>query len=157
MEADTRAPGRTDRPAAIDSVGRREARYLYAIADESTGRDGRVTTGDLRAAVGVTPASASQMLSKLGERGLLDREKYRGVRLTERGEAVAARVAWRVCVVSSYFESALEDDLDDERTFDLAVALPPAGLDTLRDRVETDCPGVCPEADTDGGEACPAC
>jgi DtxR family transcriptional regulator, Mn-dependent transcriptional regulator len=51
-----------------------------------------VSTNAVADRLGVTPASASQMLKRLGEAGLVSHEPYRGVVLTEAGRRVALEV-----------------------------------------------------------------
>ena len=54
------------------------------------GRDGQsVHTNAVAERLGVTPASASAMLKRLAEEGLVDYEPYHGARLTPKGERVA--------------------------------------------------------------------
>jgi DtxR family transcriptional regulator, Mn-dependent transcriptional regulator len=55
-------------------------------------RDGAASTSDLAALLEVRPASVSGMLHKLSALGLVEHERYRGVRLTERGRRVALEV-----------------------------------------------------------------
>ena len=65
------------------------AKAIYALE----GRSGSaVSTNALAERLGVTPASASAMVKKLAERGLVDHEPYRGVTLTEAGRRVALEV-----------------------------------------------------------------
>ncbi len=47
----------------------------------------------------VTPATAAKMLSKFEKMGLVERDKYRGARLTEEGRKIAIKAVWkhRVC------------------------------------------------------------
>ncbi|MFB6075481.1 MAG: metal-dependent transcriptional regulator [Haloarculaceae archaeon] len=130
-------------------VGRSAARYLFAVSKLSAGGTGRVTTGELREYLGVTPASVTEMVSKLDDRGLTDYEKYRGVRLTEHGEAFASRVAWRLCVVSTFFDAVVDADLDKRMAVAIAITLPQDGVFRLQDLVSVPCLGLCPEF---GGE-----
>ena len=65
------------------------AKAIYAL-EGRTG--GAVNTNALAERLGVTPASASAMVKKLAERGLVDHEPYRGVSLTEAGRRVALEV-----------------------------------------------------------------
>ena len=51
-----------------------------------------VSTNDLAARLGVTPASVSGMVRKLTEVGIVEHEPYHGVRLTEQGRRVALEV-----------------------------------------------------------------
>ena len=65
------------------------AKAIYALATRS---HAPVTTNALAERLGVTPASASAMVKKLSERGLVEHERYRGVELTDAGERVALEV-----------------------------------------------------------------
>jgi len=51
-----------------------------------------VSTNALAERIGVTPASASGMVKRLGELGLVEHQPYRGVTLTEDGRRVALEV-----------------------------------------------------------------
>ncbi len=65
------------------------AKAVYALES----RGGRaVSTNDLAARLGVTPASVSGMVHKLTEVGIVEHEPYRGVRLTPQGQRVALEV-----------------------------------------------------------------
>ena len=63
-------------------------REIYKLGQEGD----RVSTTALARAMGVSPASASAMVKKLAALSLVVHEPYRGVRLTERGRAVALEV-----------------------------------------------------------------
>jgi DtxR family transcriptional regulator, Mn-dependent transcriptional regulator len=64
------------------------AKAIYALES----RDGTVSTNALAERLDVRPASVSGMLKKLTELGLVEHERYHGVRLTERGRLVALEV-----------------------------------------------------------------
>ena len=65
------------------------AKAIYALER----RDGEaVSTNALADRLGVTAASASGMVKRLGEFGLVEHEPYRGVSLTEDGRRVALEV-----------------------------------------------------------------
>jgi len=65
------------------------AKAIYALEL----RDGEaVSTNALADRLGVTPASASGMVKRLGEIGLVEHEPYRGVSLTDDGRRVALEV-----------------------------------------------------------------
>jgi DtxR family Mn-dependent transcriptional regulator len=66
------------------------AKAIYALARRGGGRP--VSTTDLAERLGVTPASASAMVKRLDERGLVEHAPYHGVRLTADGERVALEV-----------------------------------------------------------------
>ena len=65
------------------------AKAIYAL--ESRG-EGAVSTTALAERLSVTAASASSMVKKLSEMGLVEHERYRGVRLTSKGVKVALEV-----------------------------------------------------------------
>jgi DtxR family transcriptional regulator, Mn-dependent transcriptional regulator len=65
------------------------AKAIYALQQRV---DGAVSTNALAERLGVTPASASGMVKKLDELGLVSHVPYRGVALTAQGERVALEV-----------------------------------------------------------------
>ena len=65
------------------------AKAVYALEARA---GAAVSTNDLAERLGVTPGSVSAMVRKLAELGLLEYERYHGVRLTERGREVALEV-----------------------------------------------------------------
>lgn len=127
------------------------ARYLFAIFRSSTDAEGRVRTGQLREYLGVAPATVTEMLSKLEADGYVEHEKYQGVRLTSHGETVAERVSWRLCIVSSFFDSTLEADLDERTAFEMGFRLPRDAVLRLRELTAASCLGVCPESGGSSG------
>ena len=64
------------------------AKAIYTLE----ARGGAASTTDLAELLAVRPASVSGMLRKLAALGLVQHERYRGVRLTERGRRVALEV-----------------------------------------------------------------
>ncbi|MGI9185656.1 MAG: metal-dependent transcriptional regulator [Solirubrobacteraceae bacterium] len=66
--------------------------YSKAIYTLERRGDGRVSTNALADRLGVTPASASGMVKRLGELGLVTHQPYRGVSLTDAGQLVALEV-----------------------------------------------------------------
>jgi DtxR family Mn-dependent transcriptional regulator len=78
--------------ATIDPISPAVQDYAKAVyALEARGR-GAVSTNDLAERLGVTPGSASAMVRKLSEVGLVEHEPYHGVRLTQKGRRVALEV-----------------------------------------------------------------
>ena len=65
--------------------------YAKAIYTLET-RNGSASTNELAALLEVRPGSVSGMLRKLSALGLVEHERYHGVRLTERGRRVALEV-----------------------------------------------------------------
>jgi DtxR family Mn-dependent transcriptional regulator len=66
--------------------------YLKAIYRLEREGDPPVATSTIAETLEVTPPTATSMIEKLEERGLVDREKYKGVTLTREGETVALEV-----------------------------------------------------------------
>jgi DtxR family Mn-dependent transcriptional regulator len=65
--------------------------YLKAVYALESRLHGPVPTNALAERIGVTPGSVSGMLRRLDELGLLEHERYRGVRLTAEGRRIALR------------------------------------------------------------------
>jgi DtxR family Mn-dependent transcriptional regulator len=76
-------------PIMVSSAIEDYAKAIYAL--ELRGGDA-VSTNALAERLGVTAASASGMVKRLDELGLVDREPYHGVSLTEEGRRVALEV-----------------------------------------------------------------
>lgn len=66
--------------------------YLKAIYRLEREGEPPVATSTIAETVGVTPPTATSMIEKLDERGLIEREKYKGVTLSPEGETVALEV-----------------------------------------------------------------
>ncbi|WP_254534557.1 metal-dependent transcriptional regulator [Halomarina litorea] len=81
------------------------------ILQQETGE--RVSTSAIAERLGVTSPTVTSMLDKLGERGLVEREKYRGVELTPEGETVAIEVLRHHRLIEAYLAEALDYDWTD--------------------------------------------
>jgi DtxR family Mn-dependent transcriptional regulator len=75
------------RDSAISSAVEDYAKAIYALEAQ-----GAVTTTALAQRMGVTPASASGMVRKLCELGLVAHEPYKGVHLSDEGRKLALQV-----------------------------------------------------------------
>jgi DtxR family transcriptional regulator, Mn-dependent transcriptional regulator len=73
---------------SISSAIEDYAKAIYALEL----RGGTVSTTALAERLGVTPASASGMVKRLGELGLVEHQPYHGVSLTDGGRRVALEV-----------------------------------------------------------------
>lgn len=146
MSSETRTHSSLPLSPTLSEIGRSTARYLFAVSKLSEGSEERIETGELQEYLDVTPASVTEMMAKLDDRGLADYKKYQGVTLTEQGDAFATRVAWRFCIVSTFFDSVLDAGLDDEIAFDIAFTLPKDGVFSLRNLVGSPCLDICPES-----------
>jgi DtxR family Mn-dependent transcriptional regulator len=76
-------------PDNISAASQDYTKAIYALEARS---DAPVSTTELAERLGVTAGSASAMVRKLAELGLVEHEPYRGVRLTVSGRRVALEV-----------------------------------------------------------------
>jgi DtxR family transcriptional regulator, Mn-dependent transcriptional regulator len=107
--------------------------YLKAVYALEERLQGPVTTTDLAHRLGVSVSSASGMVRKLGELGLVTHRRYHDVGLTEAGRRVALTVLRRHRVIELYLVEALGfrwDEVHDE-----AEVLEHAVSDKLLDRM----------------------
>jgi DtxR family transcriptional regulator, Mn-dependent transcriptional regulator len=90
------------------------AKAIYAISRE---RDGLVLNGEVAQRLDVTPATATAMLKRLAELGLIDYLPYKGAALTPQGEKVALEVIRHHRLIEAYLAEALgmpKDQVHDE-------------------------------------------
>jgi DtxR family Mn-dependent transcriptional regulator len=87
--------GRPDAPLSSMPPTSTVENYLKAIFQHQSGADRLVSMGQIAAALGVTPGTATTMVKTLAESGLVHYEPYAGVRLTGAGERLAGLVLRR--------------------------------------------------------------
>ncbi len=103
---------------------------MYKLEAEN----GRVTIGALAKDQGVSPASASAMVKKLGALELLEHERYRGAQLTDSGERVALEVIRHHRLLELYLARTL--GLDVESVHDEADRLEHVISEELEARID---------------------
>jgi DtxR family Mn-dependent transcriptional regulator len=81
------------------------AKAIYALQQGAGGEP--VATNDLAVRLGVTPGSASAMVKKLAELGLVDHVPYRGVGLTGAGQRLALEVLRHHRLLETYLAEQL--------------------------------------------------
>lgn len=79
---------------------------VYRLAEE-TGEGSLVTTSQVAEALGVTPASASNMLRKLDESGLAHQTPRQGVELSEAGRQAALEVIRHHRLIETFLATKL--------------------------------------------------
>lgn len=127
----------SDSTRLAERIDREPGRYLTAMYWLGTERDQqRITTGGLSDHLNVSPASVTEMIGKLARVGLVDYEEYRGSELTEHGETIARDLAWRQCIVRTFFASKLEYELDADTSYRIGYSLPASAVEGLREFVE---------------------
>ena len=116
--------------------------YVKAIYLVQQVEDGPASTGALADRLGVSPATANEMIGKLAERGLAEHEKYKGVELTDEGVRHARRALSTYCIIERFLVDVLDveefrqEARELESVIDETVA---ERLDTIIDR-EAECP-----------------
>ena len=117
---------------------------IYAIEND-TGE--RVGTSELADYLDVTSPTVSSMLKKLQDRGLIDREEYQGVTLTEDGEIVALEILRHHRLLEAFLTEQLDYDWAD--VHEEADRLEHHVSEELTDRIADalDNPGVDPHGD----------
>lgn len=83
--------------------------YLEAIYNLNTEK-GYVSAADISDKLGVKPPTVSSMVKNLADKGYLEHERYRGMRLTLTGEKVAKSVIRRHQVISKLISMLGVDD-----------------------------------------------
>jgi DtxR family Mn-dependent transcriptional regulator len=106
--------------------------YLKVIY-EIERHTGAAATNDIAQRLSIAPASVSGMVRRLADQGLLEHERYRGVRLTDSGRRVALRTIRRHRVIEAYLTKALGYPWD--LVHDEAERLEHAASDELIDRM----------------------
>jgi DtxR family transcriptional regulator, Mn-dependent transcriptional regulator len=86
----TAEPAHNEHPGRATGEGAEN--YAKAIYQLQARGEKSVGTGAIAERLGVTPASASAMLRRLAEDGIVEHNPYHGVRLTKRGEQLALEV-----------------------------------------------------------------
>jgi DtxR family Mn-dependent transcriptional regulator len=84
--------------------------YLKAIYELEDEHGPPVGTSAIAEYLDVTSPTVTSMVEKLTERGLVDREKYKGVELTEEGRTVALEVLRHHRLLETYLTEHLDYD-----------------------------------------------
>jgi DtxR family transcriptional regulator, Mn-dependent transcriptional regulator len=95
--------------------------YVKAIYTLSRKHEGPVLNGEVAKRLGVAPGTATSMLKKLDDIGLVEHVPYKGVTLTEAGEKVALEVIRHHRLIEAYLSEAL--GMPDDRVHDEAEVL----------------------------------
>lgn len=113
-------------------VDRHHGRYLTTIYWPTLEGE-RARTSEVSGRLDVSPASVTEMFERLAADGLLDYEKHDSVALTRRGEEVARELAWRQCVVRTFFGSEVDAALSPETGYRIGFILPRGGIERFQE------------------------
>ena len=152
--ASGRAPGKgraagfapVEGAAAVPSLTvENYVKTIYQIM--STQEGGPVTTGQLAAALGVSPGTATSMVKTLDAARLATHRPYEGVSLTRAGRVLALRVIRRHRLIELFLMRTL--DMSWDEVHDEAEHMEHAVSDLLVDRIDVFLgrPGVDPHGD----------
>ncbi len=117
------------RATELSSAVEDYAKAIFALQQELEGSGGVVTTTAVAERLGVTAASASGMVRRLHEHGLVEHMPYKGVELTAEGRRVALRVLRHHRLLETYLAQSLGVPWD--RVHDEAEVLEHALSDDL--------------------------
>lgn len=106
--------------------------YLKTIYELEL-RLGSASTSDIAQVLSVAPASVTGMMRRLVAQGLVDHERYRGVRLTDIGRSAALRTIRRHRILETYLSQVLGYPWD--TVHDEADRLEHAASDELIERM----------------------
>jgi DtxR family transcriptional regulator, Mn-dependent transcriptional regulator len=123
-------PHRVSRNGISESV-EDYAKAIYGL--ERRGDGAPVTTNVLADRLGVTPASASNMVKRLAEQGLAEHAPYHGVTLTDEGTRVALEVLRHHRLLELYLVEHL--DVPWDRVHEEADALEHVISEDLEERI----------------------
>jgi DtxR family Mn-dependent transcriptional regulator len=124
--------------------------YLKAIYLVQELQDDRASTGEVADRLGISPASANEMIGKLEDQGLCEHEKYKGVDLTDEGIRRAREALQNYCIIERFLIDVLEVENYQEEARQLEGVIDETvadRLDTIIDR-EPQCPD-CFNAEAD--------
>lgn len=103
---DTEAAHNAHRARRIPEGAENYAKAIYQL--QSSDENEAVGTGATAERLGVTAASASAMIRRLADEGLVEHSPYRGVRLTAEGERLALAVIRKHRLVELFLAEVLE-------------------------------------------------
>lgn len=116
--------------------------YLKAVYVAERVDGGRASTSTLADLLDVSPASATEMIGKLEDQGLVNHEKYKGATLTEAGTERAEEAIETYCILQRFLRNVLgvEEYRSEARALESVIDETVAErLDTIIDRPE-ECP-----------------
>ncbi len=108
--------------------------YIKTIFQICHNGDGQAATGQLAAALSVSPGTVTSMLKTLSEGDLVTYTPYEGVRLTPAGSALALRVVRRHRLIELFLVKTL--DLTWDEVHEEAEHMEHAVSDRLIDRID---------------------
>jgi DtxR family transcriptional regulator, Mn-dependent transcriptional regulator len=111
-----------------------EENYLKAIYHLSTGNQNSVLTSAIAGSLSTSSASVTDMIKKLSDKNMVEYERYRGVRITRKGEKVALSIIRRHRLWEVFLMDKLKFKWDE--VHDLAEELEHVSSDEMTRRLD---------------------
>jgi DtxR family transcriptional regulator, Mn-dependent transcriptional regulator len=111
-----------------------EENYLKAIYHLSAGNQNSVLTSAIAGSLSTSSASVTDMLKKLSDKNMVEYERYRGVRITRKGEKVALNIIRRHRLWEVFLMDKLKFKWDE--VHDLAEELEHVSSDEMTRRLD---------------------
>lgn len=112
-----------------------EENYLKAIFKLSRRHNDPVSTNEIATMMQTTASSVTDMLKKLADKKLLEYEKYKGVRLTNKGDKIATNLVRRHRLWETFLVEKLNFNWDE--VHDIAEELEHIESELLTERLES--------------------
>ena len=113
----------------------RTAQYLAAIYRRSREEGEPIPPGRVAKTLDRSPSATTEMVQRLESDGLVEREPYAGVRLTDSGRERAAERYQTYRTLRAFFEEVLELDAPEREAFELVGAVSPTVAERLEETV----------------------
>ena len=85
---------------------------IWSLSERRPGQAPEAATGDLAEKLQVSPPAVSRMLKRMEQQDLVAHMPYYGVRLTEKGRAVALKIVRRHRLIELFLTQVLDYHLD---------------------------------------------
>jgi DtxR family Mn-dependent transcriptional regulator len=105
--------------------------YLLALYIESEADSPPIASGAVAERLDKSVPSATEMLQRLDERGLVTYERYEGATLSEDGRERAAALHQSYVTFSWFFRSVLDLDTHEAEAMEMAGVIDPSVTDRL--------------------------
>jgi len=114
----------------------REEDYLEAIL-HIVRKKGYARVGDIAKHLGCSAATVTEMFGRLGERNLVNYEKYGGVTLTEAGKRIGQEVDRRHKLIKSFLQLlGVPEEIADEDACEIEHSIHPETLEKLQSFID---------------------
>ncbi|WP_253737600.1 metal-dependent transcriptional regulator [Halohasta salina] len=107
------------------------AQYLLVVYQLAGPSGEPVASGRVADELGRSPSTATEMLQRLADKGLVDHQPYEGTQLTDAGHERAVELQQSYLVLRRFFDDVLDLDDPEAEAFELAGSVSPLVADRL--------------------------